>query len=134
MKSLREGPVYSSEDAASLSTLYSLIARQIQIDGQRGKPGLKSTGDANEFVGAAESAVLMGMTSGKLKELKGAFPRVAAVARQELARKIGTKDVALTPSARAAYVEFLQTLASGFEQAITTGKQSAMTPPRPAPQ
>ncbi len=133
-RSLQTGPAYSAEDAASLSTLYSLIARQIQIDGQRGKPGLKSTGDANEFVGAAESAVLMGMTAGKLKELKGAFPRVAAVARQELARKIGTKDVALTPSARAAYVEFLQTLASGFEQAITTGKQSAMTPPRPAPQ
>ncbi len=129
---LKSGPAYSAEDAASLSTLYSLIARQIQIDGQRGKPGLKTVDQATAFVKSAETAVLQGMTAGKLTELKGAFPEVAKVAAAEFATKVGSGS--LTPRARAGYVEFLQLLASGFEQAITTGKQSAMTPPRPAPQ
>ncbi len=131
-EALQKGPAYSSEDAASLSTLYSLIARQIQIDGQRGKPGLRTVDQATAFVKSAETAVLQGMTAGKLTELKGAFPEVAKVAAAEFAAKVGSGS--LTPRARAGYVEFLQLLASGFEQAIATGKQSAMTPPRPAPQ
>jgi len=109
-----------------------LIARQIQIDGERGKPGLKTVDQATAFVKSAESAVLKGMTSGALTELKGAFPAVAKVAADEFAQKVGSGT--LTPRARAGYVEFLQLLASGFEQAITTGRQSAMNPPRPAPQ
>ncbi len=71
-------------------------------------------GDANEFVASAEATVLKGMTGGRLSELKGAFPKVAAVARDEHSR-IPKGD--LVPQARAAYVDFLLALAAGIEQA-----------------
>ncbi len=114
---LQKRSTHSAQDAASLSALYGLIARQIQIDGQRAKPGLRTLDQTSDFVKSSEAALLKGMTGGKLQAIKDAFPEVALAARDEFSRKVTSADGNLTPEARTSYVEFLQSLAAGFDRA-----------------
>lgn len=121
---------YKAEEAGAMSSLYSFIARKIRLDGERRQPGLQTLTQATALVKSEEAALLQGTT---LRTLKQAFPEVAKVAQAEFARAMEGQGDSMTPRVRAAYVEFLQLLSMGFDQAVMTGQLNT-TPPRPAPQ
>ncbi len=118
VSALEKGPRCSPEDAASLSTLYRQVARQIEIDGHRGSPGWKTLDSATQFLNEAEATLLKSATKGKLTALKQAFPEVSKVAREEFLRRTqGQAGNTFTSETRSAYVTFLQQLAAGFDRA-----------------
>ncbi len=102
------------EQAIALQSLYRFTAEKIRLDGLRKQPLLKSLSDATGVVKSTEDELIK--TTG-LRSLKQAFPEVSKVAAAEFGRQTKGTDNELTPQNRAAYVDFLNQLASGFDQA-----------------
>ncbi len=105
---------YAPNEATGLASLYRFTAEKIRLDGLRKQPLLKSLSDATGVVKSTEDELIK--TTG-LRSLKQAFPEVSKVAAAEFGRQTKGTDNELTPQNRAAYVDFLNQLASGFDQA-----------------
>jgi len=97
-----------------MSSLYSFTARKIALDGLRRQPALKTLSDAMALTKATEDELLK---TSSVRPIKQAFPGVAKVAAAELERQTAGAGDKLTPEVRAGYVDFLNRLALGFDQA-----------------
>ncbi len=111
-QSIQQGPRYRPEEAAAMSSLYRLTANTIALDGIRKQPKHRTLTEAMALTKANEEQLVK---DSKIRPIKVAFPEVARITAAELERQTQGAGDALTPQNRAAYVEFLNRLAFGFD-------------------
>lgn len=99
-------------EVTGFSSLYRFTAEKIRLDGTLIKPELKTLADAMALTKTTEQELVK---RSRIRPIKQAFPEVAKLAAAELSQANPADP--LTPDARKTYVEFLNQLASGFDQA-----------------
>ena len=102
---------FRPEEVFAMSKLYRLTADTIALDGLRSSPKHKTIADAMALTKANEDELVK---TSKVRPIKVAFPEASKLAATELSQ-VNPSDQ-LTPENRAAYVDFLNRLALGFDQ------------------